>query len=110
MLDSKEPPIFVVEHLDPELGEWSALEYQNIAEESAKAGVKFCLSLVPQSLQLPSSLLDVPGFLFEHRGVEDIHASRRERVCLLDPGADKELSPEDASKFDIFLFGGILGR
>ncbi|CAG7851915.1 Protein arginine N-methyltransferase SFM1 {ECO:0000305/PubMed:22650761} {ECO:0000269/PubMed:22650761}; AltName: Full=SPOUT family methyltransferase 1 {ECO:0000303/PubMed:22650761} [Serendipita indica DSM 11827] len=31
------------------------------------------------------------------------------RVCLLDPRGSKELSPEDGSEFEWFLFGGILG-
>ena len=31
------------------------------------------------------------------------------RVCLLDPRAEKELAPEDAQNFDLFLYGGILG-
>lgn len=31
------------------------------------------------------------------------------RVCLLDPRAPKELSPQDGETFDIFLYGGILG-
>lgn len=33
----------------------------------------------------------------------------KSRVCLLDPSATKELSPEDGETFDVFLFGGILG-
>ncbi|PPQ75935.1 hypothetical protein CVT26_006341 [Gymnopilus dilepis] len=32
-----------------------------------------------------------------------------EKVCLLDPKAEKELVPEDGNEFDWFLFGGILG-
>jgi hypothetical protein len=32
-----------------------------------------------------------------------------ERVCLLDPRAEKEIEPEDGEVFDMFLFGGILG-
>lgn len=32
-----------------------------------------------------------------------------ERVCLLDPRAEKVLAPEDGDKFDYFLYGGILG-
>ncbi|KZV83338.1 DUF431-domain-containing protein [Exidia glandulosa HHB12029] len=33
-----------------------------------------------------------------------------ESVCLLDPKAEKELSPEDGDgRFQMFLFGGILG-
>ena len=30
-------------------------------------------------------------------------------MCLLDPSAAKDLSPEDGKTFDVFLFGGILG-
>ena len=33
-----------------------------------------------------------------------------ERVCLLDPRAEKEIEPEDGEVFDMFLFGGILGQ
>jgi len=31
------------------------------------------------------------------------------KVCLLDPKAERELSPEDGQEFSWFLFGGILG-
>lgn len=31
------------------------------------------------------------------------------RVCLLDPKAERVIAPEDADKFDVFLYGGILG-
>lgn len=31
------------------------------------------------------------------------------RVCLLDPKATQVISPDDASLFDVFLYGGILG-
>lgn len=103
------PPTFVVEHLDPELGEWSALEYEAIATESAQAGVNFYLSSVPESLSLPPKLKNAPGFEMERRGVEEIYASNKDRVCLLDPAAEKELDPRDVKVFDVFLFGGILG-
>ncbi|WRT65113.1 uncharacterized protein IL334_002055 [Kwoniella shivajii] len=33
----------------------------------------------------------------------------KDRVCLLDPRAEKVLSPEDSDLFDVFLYGGILG-
>lgn len=33
----------------------------------------------------------------------------KSRVCLLDPKAPKEISPEDINQFDYYLFGGILG-
>lgn len=31
------------------------------------------------------------------------------RICLLDPRAEQVIHPEDAQRFDVFLYGGILG-
>ena len=101
--------IYVVEHLDPELGPWSALEYQAIARESASAGVSFCLSSVPTDLELPAELREMNSLIVEHQSVETVFKDDKERICLLDPKGKAELSPEDAEKFDVFLFGGILG-
>jgi ribosome biogenesis SPOUT family RNA methylase Rps3 len=100
---------YIVEHLDEELGPWSELEYVTIAKECNQAGAKFCLSSVPPNLALPEVLKAVPGFTADGRSVETIYASDKSRVCLLDPAATKELSPEDGEVFDVFLFGGILG-
>lgn len=54
-------------------------------------------SIFPESLQ---PACRPPGFL---------DSLPKSRVLLLDPKAEKELSPEDALEFDYFLFGGILG-
>jgi ribosome biogenesis SPOUT family RNA methylase Rps3 len=101
---------FVVEHLDPELEQWSSLEYAAIASECHASGAKFLLSSVPTSLQLPENLKQADGLHVETRGIEEIYADKKDRVCLLDPAAAKDLSPEDGDNFDIFLFGGILGK
>ncbi|KAF8865019.1 DUF431-domain-containing protein [Acephala macrosclerotiorum] len=100
---------YIVEHLDDELGPWSELEYVTIAKESHEAGAKFCLSSVPSSLVLPEALKAVPGFTADGQSVETLYAEDKSRVCLLDPSATKELSPQDGETFDVFLFGGILG-
>lgn len=100
---------YIVEHLDPELESWSALEYRAIAAETTSAGSKFLLSSVPTTLVLPSILQGANGLNVEHRGVEELYAHCKERVCLLDPSAEQEMSPADAESFDVFLFGGILG-
>lgn len=100
---------FVVEHLDPELEEWSSLEYFAIASECRATGAKFLLSSVPESLKLPANLQHAEGLTVEKRGIEEVYASQKDKVCLLDPAASKDLSPEDGDTFDIFLFGGILG-
>lgn len=100
---------YIVEHLDPELGPWSTLEYRSIAQDSAKAGVRFFLSSVPTVMSLPPELRDLESLTIEHRSVEKLFQEDKGRVCLLDPAATVELSPEDGTKFDVFLFGGILG-
>ncbi|KAL1627632.1 hypothetical protein SLS56_006253 [Neofusicoccum ribis] len=98
---------FVVEHLDPELEAWSSLEYAAIARESRAAGCRFLLSSVPETLRLPENLARVDGLEVEHDSVENLF--EKPKVCLLDPAAQQELSPADGDRFDVFLFGGILG-
>lgn len=99
---------YVVEHLDPELGPWSALEYKTIASETSRANANFLVSSIQKTLELPAELRDVPGLVVDPRSVEEIFPNK-ERVCLLDPAAKDELCPEDGGLFDVFLFGGILG-
>lgn len=98
----------MVEHLDPELGPWSGLEYKTIAQESRQAGCDFILSSVPSSLLASDELKEV-GAHAKTDSVEDYFADRKDRICLLDPQAADELHPDDAGRFDVFLFGGILG-
>ncbi|KAF1970522.1 DUF431-domain-containing protein [Bimuria novae-zelandiae CBS 107.79] len=111
MADVNSPPgkTFVVEHLDPELEAWSSLEYAAIASECYATKAQFLLSSVPTSLKLPANLQQAKGLNVETRGIEEIYADKKDKVCLLDPSASKDLGPEDGDAFDIFLFGGILG-
>jgi carboxypeptidase D len=107
---SREPFTFVVEHLDPELGPWSVLEYRTIAEESDAAGCKFVLSCLPKPLVFSTELQGIKTAAKRTESVENLFAHNESRVCLLDPAAEKELSPGDGNSFDVFLFGGILGE
>ena len=66
------PFSFVVEHLDPELGPWSALEYRTIAQESQSAGCKFILSSVPTSLLSSGCLEGIVGAEVRAENVEDL--------------------------------------
>ncbi|KAI4095213.1 MAG: hypothetical protein LQ344_001725 [Seirophora lacunosa] len=100
---------YVVEHLDPECGPWSTLEYLAIAKECADARARFCLSSAPRDLHLPEPLRICKGLEIEYRSVEDVYRDPKHRVCLLDPAANEELSPKDGDDFDVFVFGGILG-
>jgi ribosome biogenesis SPOUT family RNA methylase Rps3 len=100
---------YIVEHLDPELEAWSALEYKAIALESKASGSKFLLSSVPQTFKLPPELQHADGLEVEHKSVEDLFNGSKNEVCLLDPKAERELCPDDGDVFSVFLFGGILG-
>ena len=102
---------FVVEHLDPELGPWSALEYKTIARESRQSGCDFILSSVPESLLESKDLKELATLGAQGRtdSIETYFADKKERICLLDPAAKQELEPGDRENFDVFLFGGILG-
>ena len=100
---------YVVEHLDPELEEWSSLEYASIATETHDSGSIFLLTSVQQNVIQPLLQANTPCKTDE-RSVEEIFADTKDQVCLLDPAAQKELSPEDANHFNVFLFGGILGN
>lgn len=102
--------VYIVEHLDPELGPWSELEYIAIAQESQDAGSSFTLSSLPEGFRVPESLKAIPTFKATQNSVENIYATTKNTVCLLDPAAEKDLSPEDAQEFGTFLFGGILGK
>ena len=101
--------VYAVHHLDPELENWSALEYSTIASECSEAEARFMLCSVPSRLELPDLLKYAPGLQVEQLGVEALFADRKNRVCLLDPAASTDLNPTDGDAFDIFVFGGILG-
>lgn len=101
---------YVVEHLDPELGSWSALEYSTIAKECASSGATFCIKSVSKTLTIPRVIQDLQSaIIMETRGIEELYENKKDRICLLDPAARTELSPDDESLFDVFLFGGIIG-
>lgn len=103
-------PTIIVEHLDPELEEWQSLEYTCIAEECAAAGFNFLLSGLP-SISSIASQLSLPASNLTYQSVEKLYSTdeQRRKVCLLDPKAEQDLSPDDGEAFDVFLFGGILG-
>lgn len=59
---------------------------------------------------MPRVIQDLQNIIIiETRGIEELYENIKGRICLLDPAARTELSPDDESRFDVFLFGGILG-
>lgn len=103
---SKQAFTFIISHLDPELGSWSQLEYRTIASECRERGCKVVLAGVEGKA---IGLEGVDGVRVEKKGVEELFPLGS-RVCLLDPQAERDLSPSDGDVFEGFLFGGILGE
>ena len=93
--------VFVVEHLDPELEEWQALEYKCIYRECKDSGAEFILSGLadPEAVQ---KQLGLPIESLKREGVEVLYSApdAKSRVCLLDPKGEKDISPEDGDDFD----------
>ncbi|KAM0689770.1 hypothetical protein Q7P36_010641 [Cladosporium allicinum] len=105
-LDTTKKHTFIVEHMDPELEKWQILEYSTIASECASASSQFILSGLPKHVSDLSQVEQSPS------SVDDLVSGAgipKERVCLLDPRGESDLAPEDGDKFDVFVFGGILG-
>lgn len=95
-------PIFIIEHLEPELWPWCLIEYTSISKTVGKQHVWFTnvkKKDVPKLKRL--------GKVFT-QSVQKLDLDLN-RACVLEPFAPQTLSPKEASSFDYYIFGGILG-
>jgi len=101
----KKKPIYIIEHLEPELFEWCLIEYQHISETVGKENLWF----TNISNEKARKKLEKFGKVYS----ESIKKLGRmidfSKICVLDPEADKLLVTGDSRVYDYFLFGGILG-
>lgn len=88
---------YIIEHLEPELSEWSYIEYQNISKIVGKNNLIFT--------NTSNSKLKKLGTI-RKTSVTELNLKN---ACLLDPSAAKTLTPKDTKKFKYLIFGGILG-
>jgi ribosome biogenesis SPOUT family RNA methylase Rps3 len=91
---------YIIEHMDPELWEWSVLEYKHVSQHVGKDNL-----IVTHVMQEDEDKL---GGCCEVE-MQSVAELGLRRVCVLDPDAEKTLEPSDASEFDYLVFGGILG-
>lgn len=98
-----EGALFIVEHMEEELSEWVQLEYLHISDVTKG---RLLVTSVPTALKAPGSFEG--KVTLTQQDITQLPGYRSERVCLLDPAATQELSPQDCT-FNWFLFGGILG-
>ncbi|EDK38817.1 conserved hypothetical protein [Meyerozyma guilliermondii ATCC 6260] len=100
---------YVIEHMEEGFSEWVILEYTQIIKEVGKENL--ILTSLPSAVteaDIPKRLLDL-GLQWTTKECVEIEGLEKNNVCLLDPAAETELTPEDSEKFDFFVFGGILG-
>ncbi|MCX6707790.1 MAG: SAM-dependent methyltransferase [Candidatus Woesearchaeota archaeon] len=91
---------YIIEHLDKKLYKWSEIEYKHASSIVGKKNIIFTNLNKTQSEKLKSF-----GEVTKQRA-EKVCLGR---VCVLDPLAEKILTPQEAKEFDYLVFGGLLG-
>ena len=110
------PPrmLYVIEHMETELSPWVICEYRRMVRDCGADRLLFtnmrpgvnCPEYNSESLSFLSGSKLIPETFEEYARGHPKH-----RTCLLDERATAGvLRPEDASAFDYFLFGGVLGN
>jgi ribosome biogenesis SPOUT family RNA methylase Rps3 len=91
---------YVIEHLEKRLYKWCFLEYKHVSSIVGKGNLIFTNLNKSQAEKLKG---------FGTCYTKSVSAINFEKMCVLDPEADKALKSKDAKKFEHLVFGGILG-
>lgn len=92
---------FIIEHLEKKLYQWCLIEYKEISKIAGKNNLIFTNIKNNREYKILRNLGETKK--------ESVKKLKLKNACLLDPKAGKTLAPEEAAKFDYFIFGGILG-
>jgi len=93
---------YIIEHLEPRLYMWCLIEYRHISKIVGKENLIFT------NIKTAKQRKKLYGLGKVYReNVKVLAEITFKRVCLLDAGQKKTLSPND--RFDFLVFGGILG-
>lgn len=107
---------YIIEHMEEGFSEWVILEYAQVIRDLGAENL--ILSSLPKGTtedKIPKKLRDMglqwttKDLSHIHEDIPNVEPMKDGRVCLLDPRAETDLQPTDASEFDYFVFGGILG-
>ena len=91
---------YVIENLEPKLYRWVLIEYDWISQIVGKRNLIFT------NVRTSIDRVEKFGAVYPE-SVSELNFSN---CCILDPQAEKTLTPAEAKKFDYFIFGGILGN
>ncbi len=94
-------PLYIIEHLEPELWPWCIIEYESLSK-AVRKNVWFT-NIQKKDVRRLSNY----GKVFT-QSVQKLDLNLR-KACVLEPLAPRTLEPEEAKEFDYFIFGGILG-
>jgi ribosome biogenesis SPOUT family RNA methylase Rps3 len=92
-------PIYIIEHLEPEIGTWCLFEYERISQIVGKENLWF--TNIMQDAQKLAHLGTVKQASVKTLAL--LHA------CVLDPEAPTLLTPENVKPYQYIIIGGILG-
>ena len=95
-------PVFVIEHLESEIGKWLLFEYEHASEIVGKNRLMFTNVKKEEWQQLLSRF----GMVEEKSAAQIFN---HEKVIVLDPKAELPLTPEDFAGKEAVIVGGILG-
>lgn len=95
-------PLFIIEHLEPQLWPWCLIEYESIAKIVGRKNLWFT-NIAKKDVKKLAKW----GSVF----TESIKEKKIDltRSCVLDPYAPQTLTPSEAKSFEYYIFGGILG-
>ncbi|MBS7646760.1 MAG: SAM-dependent methyltransferase [Candidatus Bathyarchaeia archaeon] len=94
--------VFVIEHLEPEIGKWLLFEYEHASEIVGKNHLMFTNVKEADERRLLSEF-----GMVEEKGAAEIFSHGK--VIVLDPKAELPLKPEDFVGKEAVVVGGILG-
>ncbi|KAJ3017446.1 hypothetical protein HKX48_003548 [Thoreauomyces humboldtii] len=100
---------YIVEHMEPDLDEWSELEYANVVKRVGRDRL-YLTHVDPELItRLPGRIAEGSGIISTTKAVQELEEVEFSKVILLDPSAPEALTPSDGDTYEWLLFGGILG-
>lgn len=94
--------LFVIEHLEPEIGKWLYFEYEHASRIVNKDRLMFTNVKNPRDAEILS-----PIGIVRSESFTEIFDQKK--IIILDPKAGERLKPEDFEGKEAVIIGGILG-
>ncbi len=97
----KKQPVLIIEHCEPKLSEWLLLEYKHAAK-LWKGELLFTRVTDTKTAKILRNLGTV-----KKENAKDLYSDKN--CIVLDPQAQRPLTPKDCTNADALIVGGLLG-